>query len=194
MGPEKNLRQRRLFYSLRRQRKRPSICRVYENVLLPGVERPALKNDDGGLDFYKWNDLECDMQIETYPGFSGQSTSAFGSHSYEVLRSKNTTWKKASEASFEKMVVVGNYNKGAKFNKNQVYGLCRLSKCTRNNGSKCSTAASNDGTKDVSDHGKYHPGVVSRQSGKFECSSILGAGTGIQEGKDLDVFEILVVH
>merc|ERR1712176_508682 len=50
--------------------------------------------------------LECDMQIEFYPGFSGQSTSAFGSHSYEVLRSSNTTWKKASEASFEKMVFV----------------------------------------------------------------------------------------
>jgi len=171
----------------------PSICRVVENILLPGVERPVMKNDAGGIDYNKWNKLECDMQIEFYPGFSGQSTSNFGSHSYEVLRSSNTTWKKASEASFEKMVVVGNYNKGAKFDTNQVYGLCRLPKCTLKNGSKCSTAASNHATKDVSDRGQYHPGLVSRKSGKFECYSILGAGSGIKEGKDLDAFEVLVV-
>ena len=172
----------------------PSICRVMENALMPGFERPIMRGDNGGISWDNWNVLECDMQIENYPGFPSISTSALGSQSYEVLRSSNTEWKRASQADFDKMVIVGNFNNGESFDPEQVYGLCRLSSCTKSNGTPCSSSATNQNTKLFAENAQFHPGVVTRSNGEFECSSILGAGRNVNEKNDLTAFDILVVQ
>ena len=68
-----------------------------------------------------------------------------------------------------------------------------MSKCTRNDDEGCHKSASNKGTKALAELGKYHAGVVIKNKGQFECSSILGAGSNIKQHKDQDAFEVLVV-
>ena len=50
-----------------------------------------------------------------------------------------------------------------------------------------------DYAKALAEHGKYHAGVVLKNSGQFECTSLLGAGSNIKQHKDQDAFEVLVV-
>lgn len=175
----------------------PSICRVMENALLPGFERPSLKNDDGGLDWNHWNSLECDMEITKYPGFPKVSTLALGSRSYEVLTSDNKTkWVSAASAQnvIEKMVIGGNFNNGADFHEEQIFGFCRFTECTRNEGENCSKSSSNSNTEQAAENGKFHPGVLKVKNGALECASILGAGSNVKENKNVNKFDVLLTE
>jgi len=56
----------------------PSVCRILDKILMPGLERPVMKNDDGGNSWDYWNILTCDMEIHSYPRFPNIGTYTTG--------------------------------------------------------------------------------------------------------------------
>jgi len=92
------------------------------------------------------------------------------------------------------MVIVGNFNNGNSFDPEQVYGVCRFSECTLSNGKACHTATSGLTSKQFAESIKYHPGFATVSNGKFQCTSILGAGKDVQQKNDMSNFDVLIVN